>query len=154
MKTKLLTALTMTAALAITFILSGCATAPMASQAAHAEALAFTPPFGMANIYIMRDGLRAPQFLALTTIDGQRTGDLPSDETYVMKSVPPGVHTVGCMNPNNGLLWTPITFTAQAGQNYFFVTNCSAWAHRFPIKQISFEEARKTLKNCERVQGL
>jgi len=148
MKAKLFTTLTVTL-----LTLIGCASVPMSDKTANDEALKFTPPPGMANIYIIRDELGATALLANATIDGQRIADLPT-ETYVMKSISPGVHTIGCINLNNNLLWTPITLTAQAGQNYFFETECSFWAHRFPIKQVTFEEAREMLKSCDRVQGM
>jgi hypothetical protein len=100
-------------------LMNGQQVAPAVSEGSpdvERQALAFAPPPGMAGLYVIRPhhfvgGLAV---FPISIDDGEKLGILKMN-SYLFAVVPPGEHVL-LNNPK------PVSFTAEAGRNYFFST--------------------------------
>jgi uncharacterized protein YceK len=134
-------------------LLAGCATVPLATDAEKQAATAFVPPPGTANIYIIRrEAYAGAAILAKTAIDTQMAGGVQTG-SFVLKSVPPGHHTVSVFSNENQ---DSVSVNVQAGQNYYFDVK-SEWgviSARFSIHEMPVANAQKAVLRCKRVRPL
>lgn len=100
--------------LASTLIMSGCASAPMASDKEDQRAKQFKPAKGKASIYVYRNETMGAALSKSVTLNGKMAGTTAAD-TYFWFSVKPGKYKI--VSDNN--LDNTITIKAKAGKNYF-----------------------------------
>jgi hypothetical protein len=132
------------------FLLAGCATAPMTSTSLDAEAKQFTPDPGMANIYLIRNfNLIAKNNEYKTTLDGRFAGVL-APGTYQLLSVPPGEHVLSWGGQHK--------VTVEAGKNYFFDVEASMPLALLvgdisKLESLPEEQGRKEVLNLKRAEA-
>lgn len=100
--------------IAVTAILTGCASVPMASPEADAKAKSFKADPDKANLYIYRNETFGAAVKVPVLLDGTSVGDTAS-KTYIFRQVAPGAHVVTSKSENDAT----ITVDAVAGKNYF-----------------------------------
>jgi hypothetical protein len=132
-------------------LLAGCASVPLASPEADAEARRAEVPEGKALIYIFRPTLAPPVTLYSTFVDGQMLGEL-ARHSYYLVEVEPGTHRIA-------FPWRydaeTLTLKVEAGKRYFV----HQWLERFPLDrphlaQVSEAEGRYALGHLVRVVQL
>jgi hypothetical protein len=131
-----------------TVLLAGCATVPLGTEGQKQAAVSFTPPRGMANIYIIRrEAYAGAAILATASVDTQMAGGLQTG-SFILKTVSPGPHTVTVFSNENQ---STVPFTAQAGHNYFFdVKSELGWASaRFGIHPMPETQAKEAVQRCK-----
>ncbi len=109
--------------LSIAFLSAACQTVPVAPQESVTRALAFTPPAGKANLYVVRpDSLLGSGLNIRVLLDFTRAEAL-ADDTYKIARVDPGVHTITQSSLQEGSLFQnnrrSTTIDVVAGRNYF-----------------------------------
>lgn len=102
-------------------LLASCASVPMASSSADAEAKQFTPQPGRASIYVTRGFGVGSALVFQTILDGRIAGAL-APNTYQLLSVSPGQHTL-IVSATENVQQT--TLTVQPGRNYFVEVSVS-----------------------------
>lgn len=131
--------------------LAGCMTVnvPMAADTADAQAKAFTPAVGMANIYVYRDTGFGWAAAIPISINGQVIGQTIG-HTYCAVQVPPGTYTVTALAENTSSVVIPVV----AGQNYFVQQNISMgfWKARSDLVWVAEPTGQAGVLNCRLVQ--
>ena len=129
---------------------TGCRTVSEGSSEMKQQALAFAPPPGKANIYMIRPGRLAGRSLKYSvTLDLAAFGTLEND-SYLFAPVSPGKHGLQGSFLRRGLILGEATrtgallnFNAEAGQNYYFKIEPPIWPGIGPgIEQIAEPEGR------------
>jgi hypothetical protein len=102
-------------------MVTGCKSVPEGSPALKQQALSFTPPPGMAGVYVIRPWkLASGGTLFNASIDYQVYSSLDLD-SYLFGLVPAGLHVINTPHYGIGTVVNASTyFTAEAGSNYFF----------------------------------
>jgi PBP1b-binding outer membrane lipoprotein LpoB len=100
--------------LAGVLVMSGCASVPMASKSADAQAKQFTPVPDKATVYIYRNEVFGSAIKMPLLIDNMSVGDTAS-KTYVAKELPPGSHTITSKTEKD----SSVTIDMVAGQLYY-----------------------------------
>lgn len=107
---KLLSAFVLTGVL----VVSGCASVPMAGQAADMQAKSFTPSADKATVYIYRNENFGAAIKMPVLIDNMSVGDTAA-KTYIEKQLPPGRHTITSKTEKD----SSVTIDMLAGQIYY-----------------------------------
>ena len=103
---------------ALVALMSGCQSVPEASSSLKQQALSFTPPSGMAGLYLIRPYHFAGAAVNWTfRLDYQDFGTLET-KSYLYSAILPGKHFLRQGPVDSG--WHAKTFVAKAGQNYYF----------------------------------
>jgi hypothetical protein len=135
-------------------LLAGCATPPPASNPLDPTAKQFQPASGKAGLYLCREGgVASSEMILQAVLDGRKAGLLPTG-TYQWITVDPGEHVLminiqsgeqESLPPGQFKYAEPVTFTARAGENYFFRASLRlGWAKaRLNLVPVSNEEGRK-----------
>jgi len=134
--------------IACCLLLTGCATVPMGTEAEKQTAVAFTPPPGTANVYIIRrEAYMGGAILATASVDSQMAGGLQTG-SFIYKTVSPGSHTVSVFSNENQC---SLPFSAEAGKNYFFdVQSAMGWVSaRFVIHPMPEADAKEAVERCK-----
>ncbi len=134
--------------IACVILLSGCATVPIGTEAEKQTAASFTPPPGMANVYIIRrEAYEGAAILANASVDTQMVGGLQTG-SFILRIVPPGQHTVSIFSNENQ---SSIPFNAEPDHNYFFdVKSEMGWVSaRFSIHLMPEAEAKAAVSRCK-----
>lgn len=123
-------------------LLTGCASVPTASPEFQQKALSFTPPPGMASVYVYRPYNFVGSAVAWSiSLDFREFGSLAL-ETYLFGNVEPGQHILKPL-PFSGAKRTQ--FDAQEGKLYFFkVTPGMASLNIDPVEE---SEGREKVSN-------
>jgi hypothetical protein len=104
---------------ALGLLLVGCASAPDAPAPQRQRAASFSPPPGMAFVYVIRAfSLDRMTVMTELTLDQRRFGTL-SNKTFLCAAVKPGNHELKTLSFFGD---TALRFTAEAGRLYFFET--------------------------------
>jgi len=129
-------------------LLVSCASVPLASSSADAEAKQFTPQSGRASIYVTRSFGVGSAIIFQTILDGRITGAL-APNTYQLLSVPPGQHTL-IVTATENIQQT--TMIVQPGRNYFVEVSVSmGWIKgRANIQSIADAEGRRQVLSSKR----
>jgi hypothetical protein len=130
------------------FLLDSCATVPVGSQAEKATAVTFSPPPGMANVYIIRrEAYAGAAILTNASLDTQMVGGLQTG-SFILRTVAPGPHTVSVFSNENQ---SSVPFDAEAGENYYFdVKSEMGWiTARFAIHPMPEGEAKAAVERCK-----
>jgi hypothetical protein len=125
---------------ALAALLSGCESVPVASSDQKQHALSFTPPSGMAGLYVIRPwhlgGAAANWGVRL---DYQAFGSLETS-SYLYSAILPGKHFLRMGQGDTGVN----TFIAKAGENYCFASKISILGPVF--YQISEADGQKYVR--------
>jgi hypothetical protein len=107
----------------VVFILGGCASVPTASLEYERMAAGFTPPPGMASVYVYRTYTTVGSALLDTvSIDDQRLGTV-GPNTCLFGNIEPGSHI---MTVSDNKFSKVAKFDAKAGNLYFFKVHYSS----------------------------
>ena len=117
-----------------------------------AEALKFSPPPGMANLYIIRrEAYLGAAFNIGISLDGRQIGNLQTG-SFLLKPISPGNHILSSFTQGET---ATKTFKASAGQNIFFDIKGDMgffWMGT-SIHKISTEDAKAAVRRCKRAIG-
>ena len=117
-----------------------------------AEALKFSPPPGMANLYIIRrEAYLGAAFNIGISLDGRQIGSLQTG-SFLLKPISPGNHILSSFTQGET---ATKTFQASAGQNIFFDIKGDMgffWMGT-SIHKISTEDAKAAVRRCKRAIG-
>jgi hypothetical protein len=125
----------------------------MGTEAQKQAAISFTPPEGMANVYIVRrEAYAGGAILANASVDTQMAGGLQTG-SFILRTVAPGHHTVSVFSNENQ---DSASFDAEAGQNYYFdVKSEMGWVTaRFVIHPMDEGDAKKAVERCKITRSL
>lgn len=117
-----------------------------------AEALRFSPPPGMANLYIIRrEAYLGAAFNIGISLDGRQIGNLQTG-SFLLKPISPGNHILSSFTQGET---ATKTFQASAGQNIYFDIKGDMgffWMGT-SIHKISTEDAKAAVRRCKRAIG-
>ncbi|RUL72711.1 DUF2846 domain-containing protein [Dyella choica] len=138
--------LLVTAALGAALLMTGCASVPMASKDADANAKTFAPSQNMASLYIYRNETFGSAIKMPLLIDGMTAGDTVA-HSYVFKTLPAGKHTIVSKTENDPSLTIDMT----AGQTYFVwqEVKMGAFAARSALHLVDEAAGRKGVGDCK-----
>ena len=106
---------------ALVTLMSGCQSVPEASSGLKQQALSFTPPSGMAGLYVIRPWhLGGAAINWEVRLDYQGFGSLETS-SYLYSAILPGKHFLRMGQGDTGVN----TFIAKAGENYYFSSKIS-----------------------------
>jgi hypothetical protein len=118
-----------------------------------AEAVKFSPPVGMANLYIIRrEAYLGCAFNIQIGLDGQQVGSLQTG-SFLLKVISPGNHILS--SSTQAEIATK-TFKAREGQNIFYDIKGDMgliWMGT-SIHKISDEDAKAAVRRCKRAIGI
>jgi len=118
-----------------------------------AEAVKFSPPAGMANLYIIRrEAYLGCAFNIGIGLDGQQIGSLQTG-SFLLKNISPGNHILSSFTQGETVTKT---FKASAGQNIFYDIKGDMgffWMGT-SIHKISDEDAKAAVRRCKRAIGI
>lgn len=118
-----------------------------------AEAVKFSPPAGMANLYIIRrEAYLGCAFNIGIGLDGQQVGSLQTG-SFLLKNISPGSHILSSFTQGET---ATKTFKASAGQNIFYDIKGDMgffWMGT-SIHKISDEDAKAAVRRCKRAIGI
>jgi hypothetical protein len=108
---------------ALVALMTGCQSVPEASSDLKQQALSFTPPSGMAGLYVIRPYHFAGAAVNWTfRLDYQDFGSLET-KSYLYSAILPGKHFLRQGPVDSG--FHAETFVAKPGQNYYFLIKLS-----------------------------
>lgn len=118
-----------------------------------AEAVKFSPPSGMANLYIIRrEAYLGCAFNIGISLDAQQIGSLQTG-SFLLKTISPGNHILSSFTQGET---ATKTFKASAGQNIFYDIKGDMgffWMGT-SIHKISDEDAKAAVRRCKRAIGI
>lgn len=117
----------------------GCASVPLAPEAAARQAKSFAPPPGKGQIYVYRrDGFTLSAITLAVDVNGSSLGVLKVG-TFLLAVVAPGTYQLVSQSENEA----PVSVTVEVGKNYFFQ------------QEVSFgsAEARSVLVHVDEATG-
>lgn len=118
-----------------------------------AEAVKFSPPAGMANLYIIRrEAYLGCAFNIGIGLNGQQIGSLQTG-SFLLKNISPGNHILSSFTQGET---ATKTFKASAGQNIFYDIKGDMgffWMGT-SIHKISDEDAKAAVRRCKRAIGI
>ncbi len=120
----------------------------MAPEHMDVEAKQFTPPKGMANVYLVRSSMIGSAIAFQSTINGKRMGGV-APGCYLMNSVKPGSHVLEVFSNENADM---AHLNAQAGLNYFYEAKPKmGWqSARVELSLIEAKIAKTSILSCRR----
>ena len=125
---------------ALVTLMSGCQSVPKASSEQKQQALSFTPPPGMAGLYVIRPYHFAGSAVNyIYRLDYQDFGTLET-KSFLYTPILPGKHFLRQGPVDSG--FHSETFVAKAGQNYYFSIKISI----DPFVQIPEVEGQKYVR--------
>jgi hypothetical protein len=132
-------------------MIGGCASVPMDTSAADADAKRFQPEDGKGSIYICRGGGIGTAVIAQGQLDGRMIGAL-APYTFIMVSAVPGHHEVSVVGQENVEV-APVDVIA--GKMYFFgVSIRMGWNIGRPhIESISEKDGRDDVNDEHRAHA-
>jgi hypothetical protein len=121
-------------------LISGCQSVPEASSDLKQQALSFTPPSGMAGLYVIRSYNFAGSAVNWSfRLDYQKLGTLET-KSYLYSPILPGKHFLR-QGPKDSAFHAE-TFVAKPGQNYYFTIKLST----NPFRQIPEADGQKYVR--------
>jgi len=147
MKTKMIR---VAAATIVLGMMGGCASVPMASPAADAQAKTFVAPNnGEANLYIYRDQTMGSAIKLPLLLDDMSIGDT-GPHTHAFREIEPGKHTITSKAEKDATL----DFTAEPGKNYYVrqEVKMGVWAARTGLVLEDEATGEDAVKGCKLIQ--
>ena len=134
---------------ALLALLSGCASVPMASSEADAQAKTFAVKPGKANIYVYRHETMGAAIPMTVSLNGKVAGQTAS-KTYFLFEVDPGNYQVTSHTENVDTL----SLAAASGRNYYVwqEVKMGLGSARSQLRQVDEATARKDLAECKLIQ--
>jgi hypothetical protein len=131
-------------------LLSGCASVPMASSEADAQAKTFAVKPGKANIYVYRHETMGAAIPMTVSLNGRVVGQTAS-KTYFLFEVDPGNYEVTSHTENVDTL----RLAAAAGRNYYVwqEVKMGLGSARSQLRQVDEATGRKDLAECKLIQS-
>jgi Protein of unknown function (DUF2846) len=130
-------------------VMSGCASVPMASKSADAQAKLFAPVTDKATVYIYRNGIFGSAIKLPLLIDGASVGDT-APKTYVEQVLPPGSHTI----TSKGEKDSSLTLAVEAGQTYYVKQEVvmGVFAASTELHAVDEKTGRAAVSECRLIQ--
>jgi hypothetical protein len=127
--------------------LAGCASVPMASMDADAQAKQFSPPKGQSNIYLYRNETFGGAVALTVSLNGRVMGKT-GPQTYFLWEVPPGKHEIVSHAENTARL----VIEAQEGRSYYIwqEVKMGLWQPRSQLHEVNEQEGKKGVLECKR----
>lgn len=144
-------ALLTTFAVVATVALSGCASVPMADHQADVRAKTFAPPTdGKANLYVYRNEVFGGAVKLTLVLDDKVIGDT-GPNTYVLRQISPGKHTLVSKSENDAKL----ALDAKAGRNYFVwqEVKMGLFSPRTALHEVDAATGEKGVRECELIKS-
>ena len=131
-------------------VMSGCASVPMASKNADAQAKLFAPTTDKATVYIYRNEIIGAAIKMPLLIDGIAIGDTAA-KTYVEQVLPPGTHVITSKAENDSTL----TLETQAGQTYYVwqEVKMGVLYARSKLHLVDEGDGRKAVEECSLIKA-
>ncbi|BFI96499.1 MAG: DUF2846 domain-containing protein [Rhodanobacter sp.] len=135
--------------LAGVLVVSGCASVPMASQSADAQAKLFAPSADKATVYIYRNEEFGAAVKMPVLIDNMSVGDTAA-KTYIEKQLPPGPHTITSKSEKDASL----TINMLAGQIYYVwqEVKMGMWAAGSALHVVDADKGQAGVRESKLVQ--
>lgn len=132
--------------LSMALLMSGCASVPMASTSADAQAKTFAPVPDKAVLYIYRNETMGAAIKMPLLVDGMSVGDTAA-HTYVRKELPPGEHTITSKTEKDATL----TIDMLAGKIYYVwqEVKMGMFAARSALHQVDAEKGQKGVEESK-----
>ncbi len=149
---NIIAALKTVAVVAVSLLLISCAaTVPVMTDEYDAQAEAFEPKQGEANIYVVRDGSFAGSAVLFQIMLDGKIKDSVAPGTYLLLEVNGGPHTVAVMTRENV---DRVRLEARAGSNYFIeVEPKMGWlAARVILTEIDASKGRRLVIEGKRAE--
>lgn len=130
--------------------LVGCASVPMASPEADAQAKSFVAPSdGHANIYVYRSESMGGAVKMPLLLDNVSMGDT-GPHTYAVRKVTPGKHTVVSKTEKD----VSLDISAQPGKNYYVwqEVKMGVWAARSALHLVDEQTGQEAVRKCKLIQ--
>lgn len=129
------------------FLLSGCASVPMAGLAQDAAAKTYQVKQGKSNIYVYRNENMGGAIKLTLLLDGKLVGDT-APKTYHLLEVDPGRHSLLSKAENDSV----IDLVTDAGSNYFVwqEVKMGMWQPRSLLQQVDEATGKAAVEECKR----
>lgn len=136
--------------LAMTLLVTGCASVPMASDAEDGAAKAFSVKPDRANIYVYRNETFGAAIPMTVSINGRVAGQTGA-QTYFLWEVEPGLHEIS----SHAETVSTIQLNAQPGKSYYVwqEVKMGVFMARSLLQQVDEETGRKGVLECKRAQS-
>jgi PBP1b-binding outer membrane lipoprotein LpoB len=134
---------------ALTALLTGCASVPMASVERDTAAKSFAVKPDKANIYVYRNETIGSAIKMPVALNGKLVGDT-GPTTYMVLEVPPGTHTILSKTENDSTL----TINAVGGRNYFVwqEVKMGMFAARSALQQVDEAKGKAGVAECKLIE--
>jgi protein involved in sex pheromone biosynthesis len=133
--------------LIVVFILSGCASVPMAPTEQDIAAKEFTKPTGdMAGLYVFRDTFVGQALKKTVSLDGTVIGET-ANKVFFYREITPGGHTLSTESEFSDNL---INFQAEKENNYFAeqYIKIGVFVGGANVRMVSEEDGKKGVLGC------
>lgn len=126
--------------MSMALMMGGCASVPMASTSADAQAKTFAPSPDNAVLYIYRNETMGAAIKMPLLVDGVSVGDTAA-HTYVRKELPPGQHTITSKTEKDATL----TIDMLAGKIYYVwqEVKMGMFSARSALHQVDAQQGQK-----------
>ena len=135
------------AAIISVFLLSGCASVPMASMEQDATAKKFSQPAAdKAGLYVFRNTFVGQALKKTVSLDGAIIGET-ANKIFFYKEITPGSHTLSTESEFSDNV---ITFQADGGKNYFSeqYIKMGVFVGGAGLKMVPEEEGKRKVLEC------
>ncbi len=135
------------AAIISVFLVSGCATVPLAPTEQDATAKKFSPPAAdKAGLYVFRNSFVGQALKKTVFLDGVVIGET-ANKTFFFKEVAPGSHKLSTESEFSDNV---ITFQAEGGKNYFAeqYIKMGVFVGGAGLRMVSEEEGKRKVLEC------
>lgn len=129
------------------FLLTGCASVPMAGLDQDVAAKTYQVKQGRSNIYVYRNENLGGAIKLTLLLDGKLVGDTAA-KTYYLLEVDPGRHSLLSKAENDSVL----DLNTEAGRNYFVwqEVKMGMWQPRSLLQQVDEATGRAGVEECKR----
>lgn len=136
--------------IAVAFLMTGCASVPMASLDQDAAAKSYQVKPGKSNIYVYRNENLGGAIKLTLLLDGKLVGDTAA-KTYYLLEVDPGHHSILSKAENDSVL----DLTTAADRNYFVwqEVKMGMWQPRSLLQQVDEATGKAAVQECKRAMA-
>ena len=138
------------AVLLATAMLAGCASVPMASPQADAQAKTFAVKKDKASIYVYRNETFGAAIAMPVSLDNKLVGRTAA-HTYFLLEVEPGTHEITSLTENTA----SVKLNAEAGKAYYVwqEVKMGMFQPRSDLKQVEEAAGQKGVNECKRIES-
>ena len=138
------------AVLAVTSLMGGCASVPMAGANEDAKAKSFVAPTdGRANLYVYRNESFGAAIKMPLLLDNMAIGDTAA-HTYAFQQLTPGQHMLVSKTEKD----VSLAIDAEAGKNYYVwqEVKMGMWAARSALHLVDDKTGEEAVKDCKLIK--